>query len=107
VADIPVTAAQHDTVVVARVGDVLAVRLADNPTTGYRWELVPPDAGAVTLDAEGFEPSSAAVGSGGTATWRLRVAQAGRVDLHLKRWRPWEGDRSVIERFDVTVDVTG
>jgi len=25
--------------------------------------------------------------------------------LRLKRWRPWEGDKSTVERFELTIRV--
>jgi hypothetical protein len=34
------------------------------------------------------------------------VARAsGRTRLALKRWRHWEGDASIVERFAVTLDI--
>jgi hypothetical protein len=29
----------------------------------------------------------------------------GRTRLALKRWRHWEGDTSIVERFSVTLDI--
>jgi hypothetical protein len=29
----------------------------------------------------------------------------GRTRLGLKRWRHWEGDASIVERFAVTLDI--
>ena len=37
----------------------------------------------------------------------VRARGKGRAVLHWKYWRAWEGDASVIERFEVTVDVAG
>lgn len=41
------------------------------------------------------------------AAWlpTLSVAAAGTTAIALKRWRPWEGDASILNRFTVTVDV--
>lgn len=106
-ATIEVTAADDDTVIAAEAGDTIAVRLPDNPATGYRWELEPVTGGAVVLDDAGYEPSSDAVGGGGVATWTLHAAASGTASIRLKRWRPWEGDGSVRARFRVTVNVRG
>jgi inhibitor of cysteine peptidase len=38
-------------------------------------------------------------------TWTLRARAPGRTRVGLKRWRHWEGDKSVVERFAVTLDI--
>jgi inhibitor of cysteine peptidase len=104
-ATIEVTRAEDGASVDARVGDTIVVRLSDNPTTGYRWELEPVAGDRMLLEDAGYEPSSRAIGSGGAATWTLHAAAAGTSTIRVKRWRPWEGDSSVLERFAVTVHV--
>lgn len=104
VATIELVETDEGTTVRAHVGDIIKLRLADNPTTGYRWELEPVAGGLVPLETS-YEPSSSLAGSGGIGTWTVRAAEAGRVGLSLKRWRPWEGEASVQARFAVTVDV--
>jgi predicted secreted protein len=46
------------------------------------------------------------VGQGGTQTLTFQAANSGESTIHLKYWRSWEGDSSVVERFDVTVTVS-
>ncbi len=104
-AAIEVTIAQDGTSIDAEVGDTILLRLSDNPTTGYRWELEPPAGESMVLDDSGYEPSGGAIGSGGVATWTLHATAAGTTSIVLKRWRPWEGDASVLTRFAVTVNV--
>jgi inhibitor of cysteine peptidase len=88
----------------AHVGDEIEVRLAENATTGYRWAPDSPDAGVLQpVEATANYPS-AAVGAGGEAIFRFRVVGPGSGKLALKSWRHWEGDRSIIQRFAVTVD---
>jgi predicted secreted protein len=38
-------------------------------------------------------------------TWRLRARARGRTRVELKRWRHWEGDQSIVERFGITLDI--
>jgi len=84
-------------------GSVLTVRLPENPGTGYRW---------VVDSAAGMEPvgdrfeDAGGVGSTGTRELQFRAARAGSFDLRMKRWREWEGDRSVDRRFAVKIRVT-
>ena len=37
---------------------------------------------------------------------RSKPKLPGSTTVRLKRWRPWEGDKSVVERYDVTIDVS-
>ena len=100
-----VTDAEDGTAIDADVGDTILLAVLDDPTTGYRWELEPVTGVSIVLDVAGYEPSSGEAGSGGVATWLLSVAAAGTTAIALKRWRPWEGDASILNRFTVTVDV--
>ena len=45
------------------------------------------------------------IGAGGTRTFTFIAKNAGTVDLQLKLWREWEGDSSIRERFEVTIDI--
>lgn len=88
----------------AGVGDILEVRLAENATTGYRWE---PD----NLDPQRFELAgatgdypSATPGSGGSAQFQIKVLASGKGTIRFKYWRQWEGEAGVVKRFSVQVD---
>ena len=102
-ATIEVTSAEAGTSIDADVGDTILLRLADNPTTGYRWEFEPVTGDSLVLTNSGYEPSSGAMGGGGVTTWTLSVIAAGTISIALKQWRPWEGDASVLDRFTLTV----
>lgn len=90
----------------ARAGDVVEVRLPENATTGYRWALDSQDGAVIQAQDTAANYPSAAVGSGGEAIFRFRVVGAGSASLALKSWRHWEGDKSVVQRFAVTIDAT-
>jgi inhibitor of cysteine peptidase len=83
-------------------GDEIVVRLAENPTTGFRWEVDQVEAVAPAGDSfELGEP--ALVGSGGVRTLTFRVMQEGTGSVELKHWRSWEGDATALGRFRVDV----
>jgi inhibitor of cysteine peptidase len=73
----------------ARVGDVLVLELAENPTTGYRWQ-VPPDAPAALISDEYLPPLSSAAGAGGKRILKFGVALAGEHAIRLQLRREWE-----------------
>lgn len=84
--------------------DEIVIRLPENPTTGFRWEIDSADPIVAHVDDE-FELSQPAmVGTGGTREFRFRVAAStgtGRLALTLRQ--PWEGDASVTDRFSIDV----
>jgi inhibitor of cysteine peptidase len=104
--ELPFTAADHGRTVEASLGDTILLSLPETPSTGYIWALDRPEATPVTvLSSEFVQPDAERMGAPGVRTLRLKPTQAGSLQLRLKRWRPWEGDPSVVERFELTVQV--
>lgn len=88
-------------------GDRLVLRLAENPTTGYRWELPEPPA-ALSVESDEFRPSpSEAPGSGGERVIVLRATAAGQQSVRLRLKRPWESAAIRTLTADVTVRPAG
>lgn len=88
----------------AGVGDVIVVRLAENPTTGYQWCLEPVEESLLEMEDDAFVLNSEPqVGTGGTRHFRFRAKAAGTTPITLKHWRGWSGEESVTERFVVQV----
>ncbi len=104
-ADFAVTQAQDGRVLAVRVGDAISVQLPENPSTGYSWAFATVDDALLEVGSPTYRGESASVGSGGVKTWTLKARAPGKTRVELKRWRPWEGDRSVVERFAVTLDI--
>jgi inhibitor of cysteine peptidase len=75
-------------------GQEITVRLASNPTTGYRWALVASNEGVVQALAEPAfirdESHPGAVGVGGVEVFRFRGVRSGHQTLSLEYRRPWE-----------------
>ncbi len=103
-ATIIATSSNNGGLLQAHVGDELVLRLPETPSTGYRWtvDVAPVNA---TLDHDSFNPGGGGVGGHGTRTFEFRVTARGDAHLGLKRWRAWEGDTSVAERYRVTLHV--
>ena len=105
-AHITLTREQGDGAVAAKVGDLLSIELASNPGgAGYSWTLEPQHGALLELVESQFLKTSEATGSGGVQRLTLRALAAGDARVRLKYWRPWEGEKSVIDRFDVKVDI--
>ncbi len=100
------TQADNGKTVLARSGDQLVLRLDENPTTGYLWVLEG-DVGPVleVLDAQYVQTAAAGIGGGGQRVWTLKAKNTGSVGLLMKLRRAWEGDKSIVKRFEVTIQV--
>jgi inhibitor of cysteine peptidase len=105
---IALTSADNERVVEACPGDEIAVLLAENATTGYRWYLDRADE-SIVLVSDGYQSAGQTgggevqFGRGGIREYRFRVTAPGTSQVALKHWQEWEGERSVRERFTVTV----
>ena len=88
-------------------GDHVIVRLKENPTTGYQWALDQLGTPGLELEDTTFvSADTKSAGGGGARAFAFKAAQAGAAALSLKLWRQWQGDASIIDRWDVTVDIT-
>ena len=106
----PVTLTQADNgkSVEVRPGSIITIRLSENPTTGYRWAVDKIDSDVVVLKSSDYSPApNTGVGGGGERTLTFEATKAGVAAVHLKLWRDWEGDNSITQRFDVTIQVRG
>lgn len=90
---------------VASLGDVIAVRLAENPTTGYQWAVVDVDRAVLEPQDASFLPNSAAIGGGGAKTVRFLAVGKGVARVELALRRTWEESASAIQRFGFMVEV--
>ncbi len=92
-----------------RRGETITIRLPGNPTTGYTWAVDEVDkVGKKTLelvDSSYTRSSPERMGSGGWRALTFKAILAGTSPIKLKYWRAWEGDASVVKRFDITVQV--
>ncbi|GEM_PF-358786 len=87
-------------------GQMLAIALEANPTTGYTWEVAAGDAQIIKLEGEpDYRAESDAIGAGGLMTLKFRAVGVGTTDLKLVYHRPWEKDQEPAETFEVTVTV--
>jgi inhibitor of cysteine peptidase len=103
---ITLTQADKGKSITVHTGDEISINLTENPTTGYRWTI--DQTGPTVLASQNPTFSSApsgAIGSGGIRTFTFIAKQPGTVRLQLRLWRRWQGDSSIIDRYDITVQV--
>ncbi|MCC7491753.1 MAG: protease inhibitor I42 family protein [Fimbriimonadaceae bacterium] len=85
-------------------GDEVALQVSENPTTGYRWELLLPDAGSASLSRTEFSVGAGALGAAGGRTFVVRAGRPGTHTLCLALRRSWQPD-VVRERIQVEMVV--
>jgi inhibitor of cysteine peptidase len=87
-------------------GDQVVICLDENPTTGFLWAIDHTDTTILTQQNSGYTPTpGGAIGSGGRHVFVFNAKNTGTVQLQLKYWRSFEGNSSIIKRFNVTIQV--
>jgi inhibitor of cysteine peptidase len=88
-------------------GGLLTVKLAGNPTTGFRWfiaknakeELAPQGKGEYAPAQKGL------IGGGGTFTFQFRASRVGTSELELVYKRGFEKDKAPAKTFKLKLQV--
>ncbi len=100
------TKADKGKTVQVHTGDQVMLQLDENPSTGYLWAIDKTDNAVLALQHSDYTPTpGGALGSGGTRVFTFIAKNPGRVHLQLKVWRSFEGNSSVIQRYDATIQV--
>ncbi len=87
-------------------GTQIIIHVQENPTTGYRWAIDQNNTAMLPLESSTYATTSGGgVGSGGTRTFTFTAKQPGTVHLQLKLWRAWQGNSSITQHYDVTINV--
>lgn len=100
-----ITEVDNGRTVAIAVGEAVVLCLPENATTGYRWTVEHLDPTLADIEEGNYRRFSDAVGSGGEACWTVHGKAPGTSQIGLKLWRHWEGDRSILKRFEFTLTV--
>ena len=73
----------------AAAGQELRIQLAENPTSGYRWQVSDSGEPVCALCDHAFEPGSAP-GQPGTHRWRFKAERPGASHINLVYRRSWD-----------------
>ena len=107
---VEITAAEAGKIVRASVGNLIAITLQSNPSTGYNWELRDFDYGVAdfykseTLPAEG---GNVLFGAPSKTVVTLQAVKPGTQDIKLVYRRLWEPPDQVAETFAFRLQVDG
>lgn len=102
--EITLSNADNGKTIQIKPGQTITLQLTENPTTGYRWSIVPFNDQLLNLTDDRFElPNASAMGSGGQRILTFKANRAGQVNLTLNQKREWED--SAVDSFNVTIEV--
>lgn len=88
------------------VGEQFEARLAENTSTGHRWQLVDIDLDVIeVIRDEPIPPATAVPGASGAHVWIFRARAPGQAPLALAYRRSWESDAPA-QTFSLDVRVT-
>lgn len=103
--EVTVSERDHGRLIEVAPDSRIAVRLIENPSTGYRWELEPPKDTVLKLETDTYQPPATSVpGAGGIRVFEFRAQSAGIALIRLRLRRPWESEHAH-EIVEVTVRV--
>jgi predicted secreted protein len=110
--DVRLAAADDGKARAALVGQLIAIDLEGNPTTGYQWVLADIDGeavrqlGGVKFVAPREAPAERAqVGAGGMFQATFEAVKVGKAAIRMAYLRPWEKDKAPAKTFSVTIEV--
>jgi inhibitor of cysteine peptidase len=104
---IVVTEEQNSATINVNTGAIITVRLPENPTTGFTWNLTTTTGLQIINDT--YKPTYATgkmVGSGGTHIWDISAVNTGEQKIkgvYMRSWEPVSGNET---DFSMTVVVT-
>jgi inhibitor of cysteine peptidase len=72
------------------IGQDLELRLAENPTTGYRWIFARNGAPACLVMSDRYQRPGGPPGRGGQHTWQIKAIAVGACDIAMQHTRSFE-----------------
>lgn len=88
-----ITKNDSDKIIDVRQGDIVTIKLAENPTTGYRWqfEIIPEEQNVIeVISSKYMAPQTTLIGAGGTKEYKFEIKNTGQISINGYYARPWE-----------------
>ncbi len=83
---------------------MIVLRLEENLTTGYGWEIVSGEGTILALKGSTYsEAAGIAMGRGGIRLVRFVALAQGSQEVRLQLRRPWDPPGKAIEQFSITI----
>lgn len=104
-----ITEADNGKDIILKNGETFYLRLKENPTTGYSWELRLSQ-GLGKVSDNYYPPDSSKsgqplVGAGGVHVWEIKAVTEGNQQVNGIYKRPWENITGTEDKFTLNVEV--
>lgn len=100
--------ADNGKIITVNSGDTFTIKLNENPSTGYSWNLTLGDGLQLVSDQYiAKQVPSGIVGSGGYHIWTVKAATPGTYVISGTYKRPWEHVSGNEQTYMLTVNVPG
>jgi inhibitor of cysteine peptidase len=86
-------------------GQVIELRLQENPTTGFQWSLAANGRPSCTVISDRFEPHKGPPGAGGEHMWQIKAVHTGICRFKLLYRRPFDPGAPPAGTFAVELQV--
>ena len=87
------------------VGETLEIRLPENRTAGFRWQIEASGEPVVSLQGDAYESADGPPGRGGIRVLSFKAERSGEGDVRLSYRRPWEESTPPAQTFAIHVRV--
>ncbi|MFZ2959949.1 MAG: protease inhibitor I42 family protein [Candidatus Ozemobacteraceae bacterium] len=87
------------------LGQVLSIKLAENPTTGYRWSVEDFKPNILEQLEAVYKGNSGTIGAGGEKIFGFLAKKVGETPLKLEYNRPWEEASHPAKTFSIKIKV--
>jgi inhibitor of cysteine peptidase len=96
----------NDTSSLVHHGDIIVIRLPENPTTGYRWDITTSDGLRILDDSYIYpDPSGRMTGAGGWRRVTLMPEALGTESFSAVHKRSWEDETGNEQHFSLQFEV--
>jgi len=86
-------------------GEILEIRLSENPTTGFRWAVGRDGKPNCSIVRDELSPPASVPGQGRRHFWGIQGARAGECEIELLYGRAWENTPT--RRLKLHIQVRG
>ena len=90
----------------AAIGEEVTLRLAENPSTGFRWTEPEYDPNVLQYLGSEYETGGVRPGAAGTRVFRFRAMAPGESSIHLRHARPTVPGSPGEDQYTVIVNVS-
>jgi inhibitor of cysteine peptidase len=87
------------------IGQTIEIRLRENPTTGFRWQLMGSEPAVCAMTSDTFKQEFGPPGHGGEHSWIFEAVRPGECDIEFLYQRRWADPAQPQRMFKIRIHV--